>query len=121
MALSNEFKAEWTGHDLFDLDGEKIGTIEDVRYGDASGDLKWLVVETGFLGLKKIFVPVAEVERSGGRLSVPYTREEVRGAPQVEGRVFPTEEEKAKICKYYGLDYAPPTAGPQEDCVDTES
>jgi sporulation protein YlmC with PRC-barrel domain len=119
MAQNDEFKSEWTGHDLFDLDGEKIGTIEDVRYGDASGDLKWLVVQTGFLGLKKVFVPVVEVKRSGDRLSVPYTKEEVREAPKVADDIFPTENEKAGICKYYGLDYVPATTGPQEDCVDT--
>ena len=105
MAGSDELKGQWTGHDLFDLEGDKIGTVEDVVYGGASGDPGWLVVGTGAPGADKITVPVAEVRRAGDRLSVPHTKERVAGAPQVEDALALTEVDKGKLCRYYGLQY----------------
>lgn len=120
MAENSEPRAGWTGHDLFDLDGQKIGTIEAVLHGDATGGLNWLVVETGLLGTKRIFVPTGEVRRSGDRLSVPYTKDRVKDAPKVEDDLVPTEAEKSKLCRYYGLQYVASAGGPDEGCADME-
>jgi hypothetical protein len=105
MAESQESSPQWTGHDLFDLDGNKIGTVEDVRGEADSREPSWLVVETGFLGRKKIMVPAGGVRRSGRRLSVPYTKERVKDAPEVDDEQPLTEAEKGKLCRYYGLQY----------------
>ncbi|MCL5736160.1 MAG: PRC-barrel domain-containing protein [Actinobacteria bacterium] len=120
MARDGELETEWTGHDLFDVDGSKIGTVEDVRFGDATGELKWLVVNTGHFGAKKAFVPAKEVRRSGDRLSVAHTNERIKGAPKVEDESVLTETEQAKLCQYYGLQYVSPPTEPQEGCVDME-
>ena len=85
-----------------------------------TGDLKWLVVETGLLGRKKVFVPTNEVRRSGERLTVMHTKDRVRSAPHVEDAIAPTDAEKQKLCQFYGLQYAPPTGGPAEECTDME-
>jgi hypothetical protein len=37
MAETTSFPTEWTGHELFDMNDEKVGIIEDVRYGDTVG------------------------------------------------------------------------------------
>jgi len=37
--MADSISTEWTGHDLLDINGEKIGTVEDVRFGDATGGL----------------------------------------------------------------------------------
>jgi sporulation protein YlmC with PRC-barrel domain len=118
MAQNDEILSRWTGHDLFDINGEKIGTVEDVHYGDATGDLKWLVVDAGFLGLKKVFVPVVEVKRFEEKLTVPYTKDKVKSQPKIANEMVPSETEKSSICLYSGLDYAPTSTGPQEDCVE---
>lgn len=120
MADKDELATEWTGHDLYDLDGDKIGTVEDVIYGDATGGLKWLVVETGLLGLKKILVPVGEVRRSADRLSVPHTKERVKDAPKVEDEVALTPAEESKLCRYYGLQYAGAVDPSADGCEDIE-
>ncbi len=120
MVQKGDLRGEWTGHDLYASDGEKIGTVEDVRYGDGTGELKWLVVEAGFLGMRTVFVPVVEVLRDGDELVVPYTKDQVVKAPKVENEQMPTDEEKGGICKYFGLDFEPATTGPKEDCVEPE-
>jgi sporulation protein YlmC with PRC-barrel domain len=120
MAQKDDLRAEWTGHDLYAADGEKIGTVEDVRYGDGTGELKWLVVEAGLLGTKTIFVPVLEVQRDGERLVVPYDKDQVMKAPKVENELMPTDDEKGGICTYFGLEFTPANIGPREDCVEPE-
>jgi hypothetical protein len=116
MAEKEQPRAEWVGHDLFDLDGDKIGTVEDVRYGDYAGAPTWLVVETGFLGRKKILVPAGEVRRAADRLSVPFTKERVKDSPEVEDYSALTDAETGKLCRYYGLQYAPWAGRPGDGC-----
>ena len=120
MAEHDEMEPRWTGHELFDVDGEKIGTIEDVLVGDATGRLKWLVVETGLLGMKKVFVPLTDVRRSADHLSVPQTKDRVKSAPHVEDSFVPTEDEKQQLCQYYGMVYTASVGGPVEGCQETE-
>jgi len=116
MAENGDLATEWTGHDLYDLDGDKIGTIEDVRYGDVTGGLQWLVVETGVAGAKKVFVPVLEVRRSGDRLSVRHTKDRVKDAPQIENDQAISQPDEAKLCRYYGLQYGGAAQEQAEGC-----
>jgi hypothetical protein len=118
MTPNDEMEAQWTGHDLFDLDGDKIGKVEGVRYGDVKGNLTWLVVETGILGTKKILVPAGEVRRAGDRLSVGYTKDRVKDAPKVENESALTEADQGELCRYYGLQYIPSASEPSEGCVE---
>ena len=118
MAESNGLVPQFTGHDLLDVDGNKIGKIEDVLMGDSMADLSWLVVDTGLLG-GKVLVPVGEVRRAGDRLSVPYTKDRVKSAPKAEDRLLLTEAEKGTLCRYYGLEYGATATEPAAGCTDT--
>ena len=118
MAKSDELAPEFTGHELLDVDGSKIGRIEDVLVGDNLADLSWLVVDTGLLG-GKVMVPVGEVRRSGARLSVPYTKDRVKSAPRAQDRLVLTETEKGTLCRYYGLEYGASPTEPAAGCTDT--
>ena len=120
MAANDGLTSQWTGLDLFDLDGKKIGKVEDARYGDVTGGLQWLVVETGILGAKKIFVPAGEVRRSGDRLSVLHAKDRVTDAPKVEDEQALTTADEGKLCRYYGLQYGASTGEPAEGCTEME-
>lgn len=118
MAESDKSADLWTGQDLHDLDGNRIGKIVDVRYGDVTGGLRWLVVDPGFPGGKKVFVPAAEVRRSGDRLSTLHNKDRVKDAPKVEDEQAPSQVEEAKLCRYYGLQYGAAPDQPAEGCED---
>jgi sporulation protein YlmC with PRC-barrel domain len=121
MVEKDDISTQWTGHDLLDVNGEKIGSIEDVRYGDATGGLKWLLVKTGLFGTKRILVPAGEVRATEDALVVPYTKDRVKDAPGVdENEMFTTEEEQ-NMCAYYGLDYVSAFGSTAEGCADAES
>ena len=120
MSGNDEVETQWTGHDLYDQDGKKIGTIEDVRFGELVSNLKWLVVKTGLLGAKTVFVPAGEVESSGGRLVVNFEKDRVKGAPHVKQELASLPEVEEKLCTYYGLDYVRSATAPAEGCADSE-
>jgi hypothetical protein len=120
VASSDEPRTEWTGHDLFDIEGDKIGPIVDVRYGDFTGDLKWLVVESGLLGRRTLLVPVAEVRSSEGRLVAPYPKDFMKNAPGVEYESASWETDERNLCAFYGLPYVRSPDEPVEGCVGTE-
>ncbi len=115
MADKDVMQAKWTGLELFDVDGEKIGKVEEVR-SDPAGGLQWLVVESGFLGMNKMLIPANDVRQAGDKLSVPYTKERVKDAPEVDDESEPTEAEKGKLCRYYGLQYEGAAGEAAEGC-----
>jgi len=115
-----ELETEWIGHDLFDIDGDRIGTVEKVLFADSSDDPEWLVVKTGVLEPRRVLVPAIEVRRAGERLTVLRTRERVKDAPTVDGDRYPTEAEKQTSCRHYGLQYVPQGASPAEGCAEME-
>ena len=119
MAHDSEPGPEGTGPDLFDLDGRKIGKIEDVRSGEATAGISWLVVDAGFPH-GRILVPVSETRRSGGRLSVPFTKQRVADAPKVKQDLELTDADKSKLCRYYGLEYAGSPGAPADECEEME-
>jgi uncharacterized protein YrrD len=120
MAAHDEPETQWTGHDLYDKDGEKIGTIEDIRFGELVPNLKWLVVKTGLLGTKHAFVPANEVESAGGRLVTSFGKDRVKDSPRVKQEVASLPSIEEKLCKFYGLDYARSISAPAEGCVETQ-
>jgi sporulation protein YlmC with PRC-barrel domain len=114
--MSDDISTEWTGHELVDVNGEKIGTVEDVRFGDATGGLKWLVVKTGLFGGKKVLVPAEDLRATEDKLVAPYLKERVKDAPAVdEDQTFTLDQER-HICAYYGLDYVSKFGSPDEGC-----
>lgn len=121
MADSERRESQWTGHNLYDLNGDKIGKVEGVRYGDVTGSPTWLMVETGLLGLKKVFVPAAEVRRAGDRLSVPYTKDRVKDSPKIDNEEAPTEAEEGYLCRYYGMRFVSTPAEPAEGCEEMDT
>lgn len=106
MADNERLTPQWTGRDLIDLNGDKIGTITDVRYGDIAGGLTWLVVKTGLFGSKKILVPANDIRSTEDGLVVPYTKDRVKNAPQLENDEVLTGGEETELCTYYGLEYS---------------
>jgi uncharacterized protein (TIGR02271 family) len=94
----------WEGRDLCDSHGEKIGTIDDFYLDTDTQRAEWVVVNTGFLGLKNNFVPATELRESGECLTVPYTKDMVKDAPSAEADGELSEDEETRLYDYYGLD-----------------
>jgi len=89
-------------------DGDKIGKVGQLYLDDETGAPEFITVNTGLFGTSESFVPVAEASFSGDRLTVPFSKDKVKDAPNVD--LGPQEHldqsEEARLYEYYGLSYA---------------
>lgn len=116
------------GGTLTGIDGEKIGKIVQAYHDDETGHPDWITVKTGMLGGSESFVPLAAGILDGDTIRVPYDKELVKDAPQVdEDNGHLGKDTEASLYQHYGLadematpdaGQAPsplPTSGPQTD------
>jgi uncharacterized protein (TIGR02271 family) len=84
-------------------DGQEIGKVGQVYLNDSTGDPEWVTVRTGFFGMKQTFVPLVNSRSSAEEIRVPFDREMIKGAPNidVDGRL--SLEEEAELYRYYGM------------------
>jgi stress response protein YsnF len=97
------------GATAYGSDGEKIGKVGQLFLDDETGEPEFVTVNTGFFGTSESFVPVTDAEMSSDRLTVPYTKDHVKDAPNVDvdgGHLDPSEEQR--LYAHYGRTYTPP-------------
>ncbi|MEV4569675.1 PRC and DUF2382 domain-containing protein [Nonomuraea sp. NPDC049419] len=84
-------------------DGQSIGKVGQVYLNDRTGEPEWVTVRTGFFGMKQTFVPLQDARRSGEEIRVPFDKEMIKGAPNidVDGRL--SLDEEADLYRYYGM------------------
>lgn len=92
------------GTDVYDTDGSKIGRAGTVYVNDDTGKPEWATVHTGLFGTRESFLPISQAELRGDRLTVPYTKEQVKDAPSVDpdGGHLSLQEEQ-RLYDHYGL------------------
>jgi uncharacterized protein (TIGR02271 family) len=81
----------------------KLGTVGEVYLDDETGRPEWATVRTGMFGTKESFVPLADADLAGDEVRLPYDKDKVKHAPQIDtdGHLSPTEE--AELYRYYGV------------------
>ena len=72
---------------VYDQDGDKIGGVAQVYLDDHSGQPSWATVKTGWFGTKETFVPLDDARIEGDRIDVPYTKEFVKDAPNIDAEL----------------------------------
>jgi uncharacterized protein (TIGR02271 family) len=88
--------------DVYGSDGDRIGGVKQVYTNDQSGQPEWLTVSTGLFGTKETFIPLADADLSGDRVTVPFTKAEVKDAPNVDADGHLSPEEEQQLYSYYG-------------------
>jgi uncharacterized protein (TIGR02271 family) len=117
--ISRDAVRDVYGTDVYGTDGDKIGSAGQVYLDNRTGDPAWVSVRTGLFGRKESFVPLADAHLSDDRLQVPFGKDKVRNAPQIDqdGELSPADEEE--LYRYYGL--AGDESGPADDDAMTRS
>lgn len=105
----------------YDSSGDKIGKVSQVYLDDQSGRPTWATISTGLFGSKETFVPLDDANVQGDELRVPYTKDFVKDAPQVEADGHIEADEERNLYAYYSKDYGTPVTGQaqERDTVDT--
>lgn len=92
----------WIGRTAVDRGGDKIGTITDIYYDDATNQPEWITVKTGLLGTRSSFVPLHGAESDGEHLRLPFEKAQVKDAPSIDANGSLTPEEERTLYDYYG-------------------
>src|SRR3712207_5929679 len=98
---------EWTGRQMVDRDGEKIGKLEQIYLDTETGAPEWAAVNTGMFGTQQSFVPIVDAAPAGGKVQVPYEKDQVKAAPKIAPDGELSVDEEGVLYRHYGRDYAP--------------
>jgi uncharacterized protein (TIGR02271 family) len=90
-----------TNATVYGQDREKIGKVGQLYMDDQSGEPTFVTVSTGLFGTKETFVPVKDAREENGDLYVPYTKDFVKDAPNMDPDEHLSEEEQDRLFAYY--------------------
>ncbi|QRO87557.1 DUF2382 domain-containing protein [Kytococcus sedentarius] len=102
--ISKEQLQDLRGGDLFGTDNEKIGSISDIYLDDQTGQPAWATVNVGMFSGDS-FVPLDDATIADGGLAVPYTKDKVKDAPQIEAGQHLDAEHEVELYRYYGVQF----------------
>ncbi|MGC5170522.1 DUF2382 domain-containing protein [Microbacterium sp. DT81.1] len=90
------------GSNVIGSDGDKIGSVGQVYVDPDTGRPNWITVRTGLFGLRESFVPLDAAEQSGDDIRVPYSKDFVKDAPNIDHEGALEEDETDNLYSYYG-------------------
>lgn len=93
---------ELLNRDVYSQDGEKIGSIDSLYVGNDSSEPLFATVKTGWFSGSS-FVPLVDAEVSDDQIVVPYTKDRVKDAPNLEQDTELSPEEENELYEYYGM------------------
>jgi hypothetical protein len=101
--IGNDQIGGLAGADVYSSDGDKIGSAGEVYLDYPTGRLEWISVRTGRFGLTESVVPLNQASVSHGRIAVPFTKDQVKGAPPIDLNGDLDQAEVDKLHAHYGL------------------
>lgn len=104
---------ELMGCDVVDNDGSKVGTVKQVYLNDRTGAPEWVTVHTGWFGSRESFVPLTSAHSESGRLTVPYDKDTIKNAPNVNADEHLSQDQIVELYRHYGI--RPPAGRRQND------
>ena len=105
MGLPSPERARtWGGRMVVDRDGARIGTITQIYTDDATGLPEWATTR---LGEATVFLPLLDAHEQDGAVQVQVKRDDVAKAPMVGPGRRISEQDEARLYRWYGIDYTP--------------
>ena len=105
--LTEQDARQAIGSTVYSTDGDKIGKVGQLFLDDETQRPEFITVNTGLFGTNETFIPVADAQLEGDRLTVPFDKNKVKDAPNVaaDGGHLDQDEER-RLYEYYGLSYS---------------
>jgi uncharacterized protein (TIGR02271 family) len=97
---------EWRGRTVVDHEGSKLGKIEEIYLDQETDRPEWALVNTGMFAGKSSFMPLKGVRADGDDVVAPYSQEQVKDAPQMEGDGELSQQDEAALYAHYGVEYS---------------
>ncbi len=91
------------GKTLHGAGGTKLGTIDTLYADRDGGEPTFATVNTGLFGTKTHFVPLNQAEIQGDGVMVPYDKDLVNSAPNIDTDSELSPEEESRLYSHYGV------------------
>jgi uncharacterized protein (TIGR02271 family) len=105
-ALTLDRLQDARGATVYDSAGEKIGKVEEIFYDDETNQAQWIGIGTGLFGTKRVLVPVQGATLGDDGYTVPYSKDQVKDAPDIDGDQISQQTEQ-QLYSNYGLSHSP--------------
>jgi hypothetical protein len=102
---------EWRGQDVIDLQGQKLGKLDEVYYDTETDVPAFGAVKSGVVGKHITLVPLAGASAGQSYIRVTTAKDQFKDAPSVDTDAELTAEDEASSYGHYGLEYRPGAAG----------
>ena len=104
--LTEQNAREVIGTTAYAADGDKIGKVGQLFLDDQTGRPEFVTVNTGLFGTNETFIPVSDATYDGDRLTLPFAKDKIKSAPNVDaegGHLDQSEEQR--LYEYYSMGY----------------
>ncbi|WP_425833557.1 DUF2382 domain-containing protein [Kribbella sp. DT2] len=91
------------GQDVYDVEGQKVGTAANLYASDLSGEPEWVTVKTGLFGSKESFVPLAGARAEQDGLHVGQRKDLIKDAPRIDDQGHLSETEASELYRHYNM------------------
>src|SRR5215210_124794 len=96
---------EWRGRTAVGADGSKLGKIEEIYLDAETQRPEWALVHTGMFGGKSSFMPLEGATSDGDQVQAPFSKDQVKAAPQMDADGELSQEDEAALYSHYGIAY----------------
>jgi uncharacterized protein (TIGR02271 family) len=111
---------QWRGAKAVDVNGDKVGSIDEVYLDRGSDQPEWVTVSTGLFGTRTSFVPIGDAQLTDGEVRLGYTKDQIKDAPSVDADGALSRDEEQALYEHYGRgDYGDWNGG-DADRADTD-
>jgi uncharacterized protein (TIGR02271 family) len=103
--IARESIQSMLGNTAYDRSHDKIGRVGNVYVDDRTGQPEWITVHTGRFGQRETFVPLEPAELRRGEVVLPFEKERVINAPNVDAEAAGhlSEQDEARLYEYYSM------------------
>ena len=88
--------------DVVTQDDDNLGKVGQVYLDDQTSEPSWVSVRTGWFGTNESLVPLEGAQVSGGQIRVPYSKDTIKDAPNVDADTHLSEQQQDELFRYYG-------------------
>jgi uncharacterized protein (TIGR02271 family) len=101
---------EYSGYTVRDLNGEKIGKVDDL-FVDENDQPEYFGVKMGFLGTRSTLIPAdaTTIDNERGFIEVSQPKQRVKEGPSFDDDREITPEYEQQVRSYYGLENGQPS------------
>jgi uncharacterized protein (TIGR02271 family) len=102
MTITLQDVQTWRGMKAVDANGDKVGKVDEIYLDRQSGEPEWVTVNTGLFGTSTTFVPISDATAADDQIRLPYTKDQIKDAPNVDADGELSTEEEQRLYQHYG-------------------